>query len=227
VNPWVERTQWLPYLVGMEQADLMVCIEEPVAELDLRSANKAKLMEAAIWEAMDGLTRFSQVSVIKRFGVFVQLEAICTEKHQKRFQPLQPYMDKEAIVKHLQPWQQVLMFFARMQKDHGWKSLQYQFTRWQRKAWETLVCAARRIAEAEAEDAEEADEEIGEGGNNEMEMDVNKTDQVTEAAPDQSTASVRQERLSRLQKACLSFASRCWTTRSHAGSTTAHSCALW
>ena len=37
VNPWLERTQWLPYLVGMEQTDLMACIEEPVAEPDPRS----------------------------------------------------------------------------------------------------------------------------------------------------------------------------------------------
>jgi hypothetical protein len=114
-------------------------------------------------------------------------------------------MDKEAIVKHTRPWQQVLMFFARTQKEHGWKSPQYRFTRRQREAWETLVGEARRIAEAEAEDAEEADEEIGEEGNNEMEIDVDDTDQATEAAPDLSTASIRQRKLSRLQKACLEF----------------------
>jgi hypothetical protein len=68
-----------------------------------------------------------------------------------------------------------------------------------------LVRKARRTAEAEAEAAEEADQEIGEDGNNEMETNVNKTDQATEAAPRQSTASVRQEKLSRLQKACLEF----------------------
>jgi hypothetical protein len=48
VNPWVEQTQWLPYLVGMERADLMACIEKPVAEPDSRSDNKGKLIEAAI-----------------------------------------------------------------------------------------------------------------------------------------------------------------------------------
>jgi hypothetical protein len=47
--------------------------------------------------------QFSQVSVIERVGVFVRLEAIRTEKHQTRFQPLQPYMDQEAIVKHSRP----------------------------------------------------------------------------------------------------------------------------
>jgi hypothetical protein len=50
---------------------------------------------------MDGLARFSQASVINQISVFVQLEAIRTEKHQTRFQPLQPYMDKDAIIKHV------------------------------------------------------------------------------------------------------------------------------
>ena len=134
VNLWVERTQWLPYLVGMERADLMACIEEPAAKADPRSDNEAEPVEAAIWEAMAGLLRFSQASVIERVGVFVRLEAIRTEKHQTRYQPLQPYMDKEAIVKHTRPWQQALMFFARTQKEHAWKSPQYRFKRRQREA---------------------------------------------------------------------------------------------
>jgi hypothetical protein len=113
VNPWVERTQWLPYLLGMERSDLLACIDKPVAEPDPRSNDKPEPIEAAIWAAMDGLTRFSQASVIERVGVFVRLEAIRTEKHQTRFQPLQPYMDKEAIIKHTRPWQQVLMFFCK------------------------------------------------------------------------------------------------------------------
>ncbi|KAI2479398.1 DUF3505 multi-domain protein [Pyrenophora tritici-repentis] len=100
VNPWLERTQWLPYLVGIERPDLLACIEEPVAEPDARQEQQAEPVEAAIWAAMDGLARFSQASVIDRIGVFVRLEAIRTEMHQTRFQPLQPYMDKDAVVKH-------------------------------------------------------------------------------------------------------------------------------
>jgi hypothetical protein len=59
VNPWVDRTQWLPYLVGIERTDLMACIEEPVAEADPRSDVEAEPTEAAIWAAMEGLMRFS------------------------------------------------------------------------------------------------------------------------------------------------------------------------
>jgi hypothetical protein len=203
VNPWLERTQWLPYLVGMERPELMACIEEPVAKPDPRQEQQAEPVEAAMWKAMDELARFSQVSVVRRIGVFVRLEAIRTEMQQTRFQPLQPYMDKEAIVKHTRPWQQMLMFFARTQREHAWKSPQYRFRRRQREAWEALVREARRTATAK--DAEEADKE----GNNEMdmdeEMDIDEIDQATEAAPDQSTTSVRPEKLSRLQKACLEF----------------------
>jgi hypothetical protein len=31
-------------------------------------------------------------------------------------------MDKDAIVKHVRLWQQILMFFARTQREHTWKS---------------------------------------------------------------------------------------------------------
>jgi hypothetical protein len=85
VNPWLERTQWLPYLVGMERPELMACVEEPVAEPDPRQEQQAEPVEAAMWAAMEGVARFSQASVIHRIGVFVRLEAIRTEKHQTRF----------------------------------------------------------------------------------------------------------------------------------------------
>ena len=144
VNPWLERTQWLPYLLGMERPELLTCIEEPVAEPDPRQKQQAEPVEAAIWAAMEGLAWFSQGSVIHRVGVFVRLEAIRTEKHQTRFQPLQPYMDEKSIGEHVRPWQQVLMFFARTQREHAWKSPQYRFTRRQCEAWEALVEEAER-----------------------------------------------------------------------------------
>jgi hypothetical protein len=62
---------------------------------------------------MEGLARFSQASVIQRVGLFVRFKAIRTEKHQTRFQLLQPYMDEKSISEHARPWQQMLMFFAR------------------------------------------------------------------------------------------------------------------
>jgi hypothetical protein len=137
---------------------------------------------------MAGLTQFSQASVIERVGIFVRLEAIRTEKHQTQHKPLQPYIDQEAIVKHARPWQQVLMFFARTQKEHGWKSPQYQFTRRQQEAWEAL------IREAEAAAARGAEEEIDE------------IDEEAEADEEQGSAKGNQAvRLPSIQKACLKF----------------------
>ncbi|KAL5371637.1 hypothetical protein DPSP01_014122 [Paraphaeosphaeria sporulosa] len=86
----------MPYLVGMERPDLLASVEEPKAE--------EEPVAAAIWEAMDGLTRFSQSSIIHRIGIFVRLEAIRTEKHQTQYQPLQPYMDEKSIGEHAWPW---------------------------------------------------------------------------------------------------------------------------
>ena len=70
--------------------------------------------------------------------------------------------------------------------------------------------ATRTAVEEAAETDEETDEEMTvereeQGDDNELEMEVDETDQATEAAPDQGTASARPERLNRLQKACLEF----------------------
>jgi hypothetical protein len=69
----------------MERPELMACIEEPVAKPNLRQEQQAKPVKAAMWKATDELLRFSQVSVVRRIGVFVWLEAIRTEMHQMRF----------------------------------------------------------------------------------------------------------------------------------------------
>jgi RecQ family ATP-dependent DNA helicase len=211
VNPWLERTQWLPYLVGMERPELMACIKEPVAELDPRGRHgdeqRAEPVEAAMWEAMDGLARVSQASVVRRVGVFVRLEAIRTEKHQTRYQPLQPYMDKQTIVKHVRPWQQIVMFFARTQREHAWKSPRYWFARRQRDAWEAFVEEAERIAEGGADKEEDEGEEMDvDNGKEGMADNVNEGINKIEAAQDTAAnAIVEPTKLSRLQKACLEF----------------------
>jgi hypothetical protein len=97
---------------------LLACVKEPVTNANPRKDEEAKPVEAAIWTAIDRLVQFSQASVINQIGVFVRLEAIRTKKHQTRFQPLQPYMEKDAIIKHVCLWQQMLMFFTRTQREH-------------------------------------------------------------------------------------------------------------
>ena len=65
----------------MERPDLLECISKPNADLN----GEKEPVKAAIWEAMDELAWFSQISVIKRIGVFMRIEAIRTEKHQTRY----------------------------------------------------------------------------------------------------------------------------------------------
>jgi hypothetical protein len=69
------------------------------------------------------------------------------------------------------------------------------------------VREARTVAGAaeETEEAEEteADEEMGE--ETDHEIDADEADQARETAPDQSAAGARQEKLTRLQKACVDF----------------------
>jgi hypothetical protein len=208
VNPWLERTQWLPYLVGMERPELMACIEEPVAEPDPRQEQQAEPVEAAMWAAMEGLARFSQASVIHRIGVFVRLEAIRTEKNQTRFQPLQPYMDQKSIGDHTRPWQQVLMFFARTQREHAWKSPAYRFTRRQREAWEALVEEAEKSAGRDEAEAEEGEKQMEvEDGEDETIADVDEAieEMETDTAGPTANAISEPESLSSIQKACLKF----------------------
>ncbi|KAK4983003.1 hypothetical protein LTR50_007471 [Elasticomyces elasticus] len=227
VNPWLERTQWQPYLLGLERPDLLECIEEPNSD----PKKDKEPVEAAIWEAMDGLARFSQASVIDRIGVFVRTEAIRTEKHQTRYQPLQPYMDEKSIGDHARPWKQMLMFFARTQREHGWKSPKYRFTRRQREAWEALLEQAERKANGEDDEGDEGvsteesddensddedDEDDEDDGDDEDEED-GKDGKDGEEGKDgddnhhgnneEKVADEQQEpeRLTKIQKACLKF----------------------
>lgn len=220
VNPWLQRTGWLPYLIGLERPDLLASIEEPGVD----PAKDEEPVEAAIWNAIEKLAQYSQDSVIERVGVFVRLEAIRTEHHQTRYQPLQPYMDEKAIIKHAQRWQQIVMFFARTQREHKWNSPAYRFTRRQREAWEALIKQARRDVEGGDMDVGETDDEMDEVEADEMDDDEmdgdDEVDEIDEAIDEgeehheaghdtsnrsQPGSASKPEGLSKLQKACLKF----------------------
>ncbi|KAJ9634897.1 hypothetical protein H2199_008761 [Coniosporium tulheliwenetii] len=218
VNPWLERTQWQPCLGGLQRPELLGCVREPtVAEpdRDRRSRREAEEepdepVERAIWEAMDELARISQASVIERVGVFVRLEAIRTEKHQTRYQPLQPYMDEKSIGDHVRPWKQMLMFFARTQKEHDWRSPKYRFTRRQREAWEVLVKEAEQKVSQEAEEeeekeGEEEEEEDIEDGEDSDGSEHGNDDEEAQNQDKENKQDAQPEKLTAIQRACLEF----------------------
>jgi hypothetical protein len=137
--------------------------------------------------------------------VFVRLEAIRTEKHQTRYQP---YMDEKSISEHARPWQQMLIFFARTQREHAWKSPKYRFTRRQREAWEALVEEAERSARGEEEQEEGEETEIDEVEDEDeiMADGVDKAIDETEAEENTTAEGISEpEALSSIQKACLEF----------------------
>jgi predicted phage gp36 major capsid-like protein len=88
-------------------------------------------------------------------------------------------MDEKSIGEHVRPWQQMLMFFARTQREHTWKSPKYRFTRRQRETWEAFVEEAERSVEQE----EERD-----GADDEEREDEEMADDVDEAIEDVSLA---------------------------------------
>jgi hypothetical protein len=116
---------------------------------------------------------------------------------------------QEAIVKYMWPWQQVLMIFARTQKEHAWKSPGYKFTRQQQEAWEALIRTAMKAArEADDDTDEEVDKEADEEADEEMDEE---RDEEAEADKEQGNANAGRAEgnqlatLLRIQKACLRF----------------------
>ncbi|GME40029.1 uncharacterized protein LTHEOB_12917 [Neofusicoccum parvum] len=113
VSPWLDRTQWLPYLARLDRDDLLASVEEPNTTNNPDRPEEEEPAAAAIWKAMDEVTRIGQQAVTQRVGIFIRMELMRTEKHQNRYYPLQPYMEENAVADRSRAWKQVLMFFVR------------------------------------------------------------------------------------------------------------------
>ncbi|KAL3711305.1 hypothetical protein TMatcc_005103 [Talaromyces marneffei ATCC 18224] len=98
-NPWLRRTGWVPYLHSFSSTQLLEYIDMPAMDDAVNHSPVADLDEhaiQAIWTAMGQVGQISQQSVIHT-GVFVRMEAIRTERHQTRYQPLEAYQDLETM----------------------------------------------------------------------------------------------------------------------------------
>ncbi|KAE8555303.1 hypothetical protein EYB25_003851 [Talaromyces marneffei] len=144
-NPWLRRTGWVPYLHSFSSTQLLEYIDMPAMDDAVNHSPVAALDEHAIqavWTAMGQVGQISQQSVIHT-GVFVRMEAIRTERHQTRYQPLEAYQDLETMTERVRPWQQMLMFFWRTQQcASDERHPPYRFTQRQRAAWNRLVQVA-------------------------------------------------------------------------------------
>jgi hypothetical protein len=131
-NPWLRRTGWVRYLNSFSSSQLLEYIDMPAMEDPMDPSPIADPNERAIqaiWTAMGQVGQISQQSVLHT-GVFVRMEAIRTERHQTRYQPLEAYQDLETILERVRPWQQMLMFFWRTQEgESGQRYPPYRLTR--------------------------------------------------------------------------------------------------
>ncbi|KAL2835500.1 hypothetical protein BJY01DRAFT_252624 [Aspergillus pseudoustus] len=93
-NPWLRMTRWARYLDSVHPQDLRQLVEAPAEEEDAED-------------------RVEQA----RCSAGIHVEAACTKASQSPHRPLQAYMDKASITKHVQPWQQVLAFITRTQAN--------------------------------------------------------------------------------------------------------------
>ena len=232
-NPWLERAGWSKYLKELNRPELLASIREPIdgdpdAEASIREPNsnpsaeeeeeeEKEPVEAVIWKAMGDVAETSQASTVDRIGVFVRMEAIRTEQHQTRYQPLKPYKEEAEVMDRVRPWRQVLMFFARTQREHQWRSPVYRFTRAQQRAWDVLIKEAQRVVAVEAGrersrrndgEEEEEDEVEGEDVIDEDESDVEDADMEDVDNETNTNPNNHQDKpkpLTRIQKACLDF----------------------
>ena len=201
-SPWLKRTGWVEYLQDCDRQDLLQSIREPNANDD----DEEEPIEGAIWEAMGEVAAISQTTV-EQSGVMLRLEAIRTEMHQTRYHPLQPYQDVSEIKRRCRPWQQMLMFFVRTQRQHEWKSPSYRFNRRQFAAFERLIAAAEKITSGEESDAE-SDEEC--------ESDVgSEVGSRAEAAHNAASEPIPRQSLDEIHKACLAFCVELLNQRIH------------
>jgi superfamily II DNA helicase RecQ len=184
VNPWLERTGWEPYLAGLDHAPLVRCVTKPDEE--------EEPVNSIIWQTMGELIQYSQRSVKHRVGVFVRLEAIRTEKHQTRYQPLQPYMATKTLVKYSRPWQQVLMFIARTQAAHDWVSPTYELTADQIRTWQALVHEAEKVVDQQTPSSDEDKDKDSDDREDEDQRRDGNEDGIEESLTD-------------VQRACLRF----------------------
>lgn len=145
-NPWLRRTGWVLYLNSFSSHQLLEYIQMPAVNDSMDHTHVLNPDEhaiQAIWMAMGELGRVSQQSIIHT-GVFVRLEAIRTERHQTRYQPLEAYQDSETMKERVRPWQQMLIFFWRTQQGASDQTHpRYRFTPRQQAAWDQLVQVAR------------------------------------------------------------------------------------
>ncbi|KAL8685459.1 MAG: hypothetical protein Q9218_007746, partial [Villophora microphyllina] len=133
--PWLERTGWPKYLRGLDRREGLALIAPPDED--------EEPLVWMIWQAMEGLVKHSQATAVEA-GYYVRMEVVRTEKAQTKYQPLQPYMDKDSVVQHALPWKQMVAFFVRT-RGREQEGPRYRFNEREKQELKRLVRRARTL----------------------------------------------------------------------------------
>ncbi|KAL2045418.1 hypothetical protein ABVK25_012130 [Lepraria finkii] len=155
---------------------------------------------------MDEMMRHCQQTVIRRVGVSVRIEAIRTEKHQTRYQPLQAYMDGQSIQQYSRPWKQMVMFIGRTQGPCEWTAPKYKLRGRQRTAWRGLMRLAAASSREPTASSREPTASSPEPTASSPEPEAsNPVEDSPESSGEQAQSQEEQSRLEALPKAYLDF----------------------
>ncbi|CAG8195842.1 unnamed protein product [Penicillium olsonii] len=136
-NPWLRRTGWSAYLAGQSLSDLRTSIQRPDADDPRPQAHIAN----ALCSALHAAARASQQATAAS-GRMIRLEITRTEREKQPAKPLEAYLQFESLLRHCEPWENILLFFLR-NGPHGHSSgPRFHFTPTQRRAWDQLYEAA-------------------------------------------------------------------------------------
>lgn len=131
-NPWLERTQWAIYLEGIPPDHLLRLVETPD-----KTATGPEALVRRLWDTMYSLACVCQ-RVTRLTGHSLRVEAARVEPGKRPSQPLKAYMTEDRMKQYVEPWQQILVFFARTKATPYARDPQYRFSRTQQAKWDRL-----------------------------------------------------------------------------------------
>ena len=151
-SPWLHRTRWAEVLSIYTRPQLLAYIQEPDST-ENSDANR-------LWITVRRLLEHCQRTTMKS-GDFIRTQMVQSERTSRALPPLQSYLDRATLLKNVRHWQLILLFFLRSQEDTEAKTLPYELTSSQHRAFHRLgdgLRTARTIdIEEEAESSDDLD----------------------------------------------------------------------
>ncbi|KAL8740051.1 MAG: hypothetical protein Q9190_007204 [Brigantiaea leucoxantha] len=185
VNPWLERTEWLPYLDGFNRTELFQSMRPPQED---------EKIALAVWNAMEGMLQCCHQTVQTYAAHAARMEAIRTEEHQTNYRPLMPYKKDATFAKFMQKraWKRMIKVIEKENKREESEESE------ESEDSDDSDDSDKESREESREESEEESEE--ESGEEEGRADMNGSEMIREHLPIKKPG-----KLSELEEACLRF----------------------